>query len=385
MPEHRSVLPSPVSFLDQVAEQERLQGRRIIRFDIAEPQFKPPREAILATLGAIKEGEFRYSSSWGLTDLRDAVIQHLWDTREVDYSEGEVLITTGGKFANYAFFASQFDRGDKIVLLKPYWASFRAVPDLLGLKLIEIWAKEPYHLNSDRLIEAMAERPKGMVVNSPHNPTGGILDQEDLRLLRDLALDYDLRVLSDEIDWVYTYDGRKHISPASMEGLKDRTVITDGFSKAFAMTGWRVGFAAGPREIISRMHHLQEHSIGSPSTFAQYGCAAALKARERYAPWIRRACERNRSEVIDAMNEIKGLSCPTPEGGFYAYPHLVSGRHADADLFARKLLATAGVSVIPGKFFGDERPTFRLCYALPKKDLLLGLGRMKELCRSSVF
>ena len=210
--------PSPVSFLDKIAKLEKVHGREIIRFDLAEPQFMPPKAAIQATISAIKQGKYRYSSSWGVPELREEVTAYLWETRGLRYEDSEVLITTGGKFANYAFFSSLFRKGDKVVLLKPYWTSFGAVPHMLDLKTIEVWSDEPYHLNSDRLIEAMAERPKAIVINTPHNPTGGMLDETDISMLRDLAVDYRLMVLSDEIDWAYSYDGRRHISPASMDG-----------------------------------------------------------------------------------------------------------------------------------------------------------------------
>jgi len=371
-------LPSPISFLDKIAHLEKLQGREIIRLDLAEPQFMPPIEAIRVTIRAIKQGKYRYSSSWGLSDLRNEVTTYLWETRGLRYGEGEVLITTGGKFANYAFFSSLFQKGDRIVLLKPYWTSFGAVPQMLDLGTIEVWSDEPYHLNQDRLIEAMAKKPKAIVVNTPNNPTGGMLNEADIKMLRDLAVDHRLIVLSDEIDWAYSYDGRKHISPASVDGLKERTVVTDGFSKVFAMTGWRVGFAAGPKEIVSKMHHLQEHSVSSPTTFAQHGCLQALKSRHKYIPRLIKYCDSNRRNVVKALKKIEGLDCPLPEGGFYVYPRVISKKISDSNSFVNDLLLSEGVSVIPGTFFGDERVTFRLTYALKDSMLREGLTRIEK-------
>lgn len=370
-------LPSPLSFLEKVSRLERSEKRKIIRFDLAEPRFAPPPAAIQATTRAIERGEFRYCSSWGLAELIDEVVTYLRDTRGVAYEEGEALITTGGKFANYAFFASLLRRGDKVVLLKPYWTSFASVPSILGIETIEVWSDAPYHLNNDLLVEAMAKRPKAIVINTPNNPTGGMLDQADMKILRDLAVDYHLLVLSDEIDWAYAYDGRKHISPASMDELRQRTVITDGFSKVYAMTGWRVGFAAGPKELVSKMHFLQEHSISSPSTFAQWGCLEALKKRKEYVPRIVKYCDRNRRKVVKELGALGSLECPLPEGGFYAYPQILS-KGLNVDGFAQELLEKEGVCVIPGTFFGDSRPTFRLCYALQFDLLGEGLARMRN-------
>jgi aspartate/methionine/tyrosine aminotransferase len=371
-------LPSPVSFLDKIAKIEKAKGQRIVRFDLAEPQFMPPKAAIRATISALKAGQYKYSSSWGLPELRNMIIAYLRDTRGLEYVADEVIITTGVKSANYAFFSSLFKKGDGIVLIKPFWTSFRAVPDLLELNVIEVWSDEPYHLNGDRLIEAMAKKPKALVINTPNNPTGGMLNKVDIKLLRDLVVDYDLKLLSDEIDWAYSYDGRKHVSPAFLDELKESTVITDGFSKVFAMTGWRVGFAAGPKELISEIHRRQEHSIGAPPTFAQYGCIAALKSRHEYIPRIRRLCDSNRHEVVKQLNRIEGLNCPLPEGGLYVYPRIKSSKNLSSISFTENLLSQVGVSVIPGNFFGDDRATFRLCYAMKKDDIVEGLDRIQN-------
>jgi aspartate aminotransferase len=374
----KNCLPSPLSFMDKVALLEKRQGRKIIRFDLAEPQFLPPPEAIDGTIFAIKQGKYRYSSSWGLSELISEVRKYLFDTRDLMYDDGEVFITTGGKFANYAFFSSLFKKRDGIVLLKPFWTSFGAVPEMLGLKRIDVWSDEPYHLNCDRLLTAMTQRPKAIVINTPHNPTGGMLNEADLKLLRDLAIDYDLLILSDEIDWAYAYDGRKHVSPASVSGIEERTVVTDGFSKVFSMTGWRVGFAAGPKELIAKMHHVQEHSISSPTTFAQYGCVEALKSRREYIPEVVKKCDANRHSVFNALRRIEALECSLPEGGFYVYPRILPRYPMDSSAFCEDLLEGVGVSVIPGSLFGDDRSTFRLCYAVEEDLLNEGLSRMEN-------
>lgn len=371
-------LPSPLSFMDKVVLLEKKQGRKIIRFDLAEPQFTPPSQAIAGTISAIKQGKYRYGPSRGLPGLIDEVRDYLSTTRGLKYGEREILITTGGKFANYSFFSSLFKKGDRVVLLKPFWTSFAAVPEMLGLKRIDVWSDPPYHLNSERLLAAMAKRPKAIVINTPNNPTGGMLTEADLKLLQDLAVDYDLVVLSDEIDWAYTYDGRRHISPAKLDGLRERTVVTDGFSKIFSMTGWRVGFAAGPKHMIDKMHHVQEHSISSPATFAQYGCIEALKSRNDYIPWVLEKCDSNRKIVIDALKRITSIDCPSPEGGFYVYPRVTKRSVRSASTFCDKLLEDGGVSVIPGTLFGDDRPNFRLCYAMDENLLNDGLTRMQE-------
>lgn len=371
-----SIPPSPVSLLEMVEKIEREKSTRVVRFDVAEPMFAPPWNAVKGTMDALLKGKHRYSSSWGIHELRVAIADYLAQTRGLKYSEDEILVTTGAKFANFAFFLGLFKPGDSVILVKPYWTSFKAVPMMLGLNILETWANDPYHLKEEELKELMKKRPRGIVVNSPNNPTGGLLDERDLKLLRDLAEDFDLYVLSDEIDWAYVYDERRFMSPASMNGLRERTVVTDGFSKIFGMTGWRVGFAAGPKEILKNLHTVQEHTVSAPTTFAQYGCLSALEVYKDHISMVIKACIDKRRFVVDGLKKAKDLECPIPEGGFYVYPHIKSQRFSKSEIFARTLLEEAGVAVIPGEYFGDNRGRFRLCYAVPDEDLREGIRRI---------
>lgn len=370
------LMPSPLSFLDREAGGDK----KIIRFDVAEPMFAPPAAAVQATKDALSSGFFRYSSSWGIPELREAISEFLISTRKVAFSAGEVLVTTGGKFANFAFFASLLRQGDAVVLIRPFWTSFKSVPSMLGVRTLEVWSNPPYRLDEEALKSAIAHGPRAIVLNSPNNPTGGILGRDDLKLVRDLAEDHDLLVLSDEIDWAYAYK-REFVSPASIDGLRERTVLTDGFSKVFCMTGWRVGFAAGPRELISRLHQVQEHAVSAPSTFAQYGC---LRALEGYRDYIRGNLDRCRSNlrmVLEALNALDGIRCPEPEGGFYVYPE-ISPLLCPSKDFAEGLLSSEGVAVVPGEYFGDTRGRFRLCYAVDPSVLSEGLERIARFVES---
>lgn len=347
----------------------------MIRFDVAEPDFPPPKEAVEATKEALSGGLFRYSSSWGILELREGLAKFLESTRRVEYSAEEILVTTGGKFANYAFFASLLRPGDSVILIKPFWSSFKAVPEMLGIRTVEVWSKPPYHLDEESLKMALssAPRPRAIVLNSPHNPTGGLLDSGDLRLIRDLCEDFDLLVLSDEIDWAYVYPPNRFISPASLEGLRARTVISDGFSKVFCMTGWRVGYAAGPRELICRLHAVQEHAISAPSTFAQYGCLGALSGYKDYVERNLAACRRNLDLLLKTLDQEKFVLDSEPEGGFYVYPKL--NLDMTSYEFAEALL-NEGVAVIPGEYFGDPRGYLRICYAVSPSVLREGLTKI---------
>jgi aspartate aminotransferase len=372
------ISPSPTSLSDEISKIEKKAGTRIIRFDLAEPASPPPDAAIKMTIEAIQLGKYKYSSSWGIPELRKAVSEYLAVTRGLAYSSEEVLITSGTKFANYSFFAGLLKQKDAVLLLKPYWMSFKAVPQILGLNVLEVQAKEPYHLDEEALKVAMRKRPRAIVVNSPNNPTGGLFDESDLRLLRDLTTDFDMLVISDEIDWAYVYDGRRFTSPATLESMHDRTIITDGFSKLFGMTGWRVGFAAGPKELLAKMHIIQAHALGAPATFAQYGCLAALEGFEEHLRNVVMQSDLQRRRTVKALNTVAAIECPLPEGGFYVYPFIKSKRFSTATSFATQLLREAGVAVIPGEHFGDNKGRFRLCYAVSDSDLSIGLERISR-------
>jgi len=384
-PTFSDIPPSPVSISDEVAKVERVKGIKVVRFDVAEPIFPPPEEAVRGTMEALAKGLYKYSSSWGVLELRRAIYNYL-KIRGVSLDDEEdakeVLVTVGGKFADFAFFSGLFRCGDSVVLVKPYWVSFKAAPLILNLKAIECWSNEPYHLDHESLKSAMDKRPKAIVVNSPSNPTGGVLNQDDLHLLRDLVVDNDLYVLSDEIDWAYIYDGNKFVSPFSIEELRGRTVISDGFSKVFGMTGWRVGFAAGPVSLLEKMHKVQEHAVSSPTTFAQYGCISALSDCEVYIKNLVGRCDANRKKIVDCLNSIPGLICPMPEGGFYVYPEFKDNFSKDAATLSKRLLCDAGVSVVPGEYFGDSRRRFRICYALEESTIDEGLRRLKTFFES---
>ncbi|MDI9609069.1 MAG: aminotransferase class I/II-fold pyridoxal phosphate-dependent enzyme [Candidatus Verstraetearchaeota archaeon] len=373
MPQERfdKICPSPVSFL----ENRGCTPSGVIRFDVAEPDFPPPQAAVEATKQALSSGMFRYTSSWGIPELREALAAFLKSTRQIEYSMDEILVTTGGKFANYAFFASILRPGDSVILIKPFWTSFKAVPEMLGIKAVEVWAVPPYHLDEEVLKSAMNAKPRAIVLNSPNNPTGGVLSESDLRLVRDLAEDHDLLILSDEIDWAYVYGERRFVSPASMDGLRERVVVTDGFSKVFCMTGWRVGFAAGPKTLMDRLHTVQEHAVSSPSTFAQYGCLRALDGYQEYIDRNLAACRRNLDSVLSTLSSTDSIICSEPEGGFYVYPK-IDPALCSSQNFCEQLLKREATAVIPGEYFGDNRNHFRLCYAVNPEVLKEGLGRI---------
>ncbi|MFX0096815.1 MAG: pyridoxal phosphate-dependent aminotransferase [Candidatus Hodarchaeota archaeon] len=372
-----SIPISPVVIADSIAKVERLKGIRVVRFDVAEPYFDPPPSAIESTITALKEGYRRYAPTRGLLELREAIAEFLGNSRALKYGPDDIIVTPGAKYAIYSFFASVLSSGDEVVLLTPYWSSFKAVPLLFGCeKIKEVLTKEPYIVDEERLKEAITPRTKVLVINTPNNPTGGVLDEQSLQTISDLTEDYEIFILSDEVDWAYMYEGRKHTSQASIKGARDRTLVVDSFSKVFAMTGWRIGYAAGPRDLIDAMNIVQQHSVTGPTTFIQRACIDVLKEAEPYVRNLLIQSSAKRETIIKGLRKIDRLNFQIPEGAFYIYPNAKNfGMHTDE--LSRRMLFDAGVAVAPGTLFGaGGEYNFRICYALPERDLEEGINRL---------
>lgn len=379
MSRFKSLPASPISLSDLVRDVEARKGIKVVRFDIAEPLIPPPKEAVEGTLWAIKSGRTRYTPPRGLPELVDAIREYLKVSRGLDYSADEVIVTPGAKFAIFAALKSILSPGDEVVLISPYWVSFKSLALMLGARVVEVRMKKPFGLDEEFLKGAINARTKVIVVNTPHNPTGWVFTTEELKLIRDLAIDNDLYIISDEVDWAYVYEG-KHVSIASLPDMKDRVVVIDSFSKVFSMTGWRVGYAAGPKEVVDDMLVIQQHTVSAPTTFAQWGCLKVLEkvVKDRtYIDSLLRLCRRNRDYIVKELSGIEGIECPKPPGAFYLFPS-AEGLGVSSDVLVKELMEY-GVAVTPGYLFGSEfKYYFRICYAMPEEDVIEGIKRLKN-------
>ena len=294
-------------------------------------------------------------------------------------SEDEVIITPGAKFAVYAALKSVLNPGDEVVLLSPYWVSFKSIPLMLSARVVEVRMKKPFGLDEEFLKGAINARTKVIVINTPHNPTGWVFTREELKVIRDLAVDRDLFVISDEVDWAYIYEG-EHVSIASLPDMKERTIVIDSFSKVYSMTGWRVGFAAGPKGVIDDMLIIQQHTVSAPTTFAQWGCVKVLEMilKDRtYINSLIELCRSNRDYIVRELGSIEGIECPKPPGAFYIFPS-AEGLGIHSDILMKELLDYS-VAIAPGYLFGTEfKYHFRICYAMPKEEVVEGIERMKK-------
>jgi len=364
---------SPVYLVEYVRRAEK-KGIKVTRFDVAEPLFNPPEEAIEDTIKAVKEGAYRYSPPRGIPELVDAVAEFLGRTRGLEYDREEIIVTPGAKFAIYAAFTALLRPGDEAVMIAPCWVTFRALPTIMGAKAVEVPMKRPFGLDEEALKEAVTDKCRLIVLNNPHNPTGWVFREEELKLVADLAEDHDLTVVSDEVDWPYVYEGRC-TSIASLPGMKERTLVVDSLSKAYAMTGWRVGFAAGPKRLIDDMLVIQQHSVSSPATFSQAGCVRVLERYEESVAEIVETCRWNRDHIVSELSRFDCVECPRPPGGFSLFPSL---RGVDLDgVRLMELMLEYGVAVAPGELFGEAyRGNFRLCYAMPREMVVEGVRKL---------
>lgn len=373
-----SFLPaSPVALTEGIRQAEKNLGVKVIRFDVAEPYFDPPKTAVEATVKAVRKGYTHYAPTKGLSELRIAVAEFFQETRNLSYAENEIIITPGAKFSIYAFLACIVEANAEVILLAPFWSSFKADVILFGGKPVEVSTVEPYHIDEEKLKNAVTQRTRAIIINTPNNPTGGVLSESELKVIADLAEDHNLFVLCDEVDWAYVYDGRRHVSLASIEKARDRTLVVDSFSKVFAMTGWRIGFAAGPEILIERLNTIQQHSVTGPATFIQKACVDVLKNVKPYVKKIVNETDRKRKFIMKKLDEIPGVKYSRPEGAFYIYPNARS-YGLESDDLAYKMLNEAGVAVTSGSLFSNGKYRFRMCYALPTEDLRVGTARMKR-------
>ncbi|MEM2109720.1 MAG: aminotransferase class I/II-fold pyridoxal phosphate-dependent enzyme, partial [Candidatus Odinarchaeota archaeon] len=356
---------SPVSISDMIRVVENRDKIKVTRFDVAEPYFNPPENAVKATCKAVKEGYNRYSPTKGIPELREGLSCFLKESRGVVYSPEEIIVTPGSKFASYCVFASLLKPGDEVILLTPFWSSFKAIPTLLGVRNIkEVLTDPPYRLNRKRFQEQVTDKTKLVVLNTPNNPTGGILDKSDLEFIVDLALEKNFYILSDEVDWAYTYDGNVHYSPAAIKSGFERTIIIDSFSKVFCMTGWRVGFAAGPRSVIDKMNIIQQHTVTAPVTFAQKACFEILADYKKYVKNLVSSALNKRNMIVDGLRKINRLKYHVPAGAFYLFPRDLEC--VNSETLSIELLNKAHVAVTPGAIFGKgSEYNFRICYAIP--------------------
>jgi len=386
------VKPSPTMAISARAAEMKSAGQDVIGLSAGEPDFDTPRHIRAAGIRAIEEGRTRYTPADGIPELKQAVCEKFRRDNGLDYRPAQVSIGSGGKQVLYNALMATLDPGDEVVIPAPYWVSY---PDMVLLAggtpvFVPAGLNTGFRLTAEALEAAITPKTRWVILNSPSNPTGAGYAWDEMKALTDVLLCHPhVWVLSDDIYEHLTYDGFEFCTPAQVEPqLHDRTLTCNGVSKAYAMTGWRIGFAAGPEVLIGGMRKIQSQSTSSPCTISQWAAVEALTGPQDFIPEHNRVFQRRRDLVLKVLRATRGIDCPTPQGAFYVYPSIegLIGRTspagtaiADDAAFATALLEEAGVAVVPGAAFGLS-PAFRVSYAASDAALARACARIADFC-----
>ena len=375
------IAPSVTLAITAKAKQMKADGIDVVGFGAGEPDFDTPDHIKDAAIKAIREGFTKYTPSGGIPELRKAVCEKFRRENNIDYKPNEVLISCGGKHTLYNLMEVLLDHGQEAILPAPYWVTYEEQIKMAGAKPVIIdTSKTGLKLTADSVEKALTPKTKLLILNSPSNPTGMIVDEKELRKIAELAVKHKFYVISDEVYEFLIYDGKKHLSIASLnEEIRKLTITVNAVSKTYSMTGWRIGYCGGPAEIIKAMDNLQSHSTSNPCSISQKAALAALTSPNDFLKEWKKAFDERRKYMVDRLNKIKCVKCIMPEGAFYAFPD-VSRTGLKSMEFTERLLDEAKVAVVPGKDFGADN-NVRLSYACSMENIKKGLDRIEEFCR----
>lgn len=386
------IKPSPTIAMTTRAAELRAPGRDIIGLSAGEPDFDTPAHIRDAAKAAIDAGHTRYTAVDGTPSLKRAICDKFARENGLDYTPSQITVGTGGKQILFNALMATLDDGDEVIIPAPYWVSYPDMVLLAGGRpvIVECGLDQGFRLTPEALEAAITPRTKWLILNSPSNPSGAGYDRAAMRALTDVLLRHpQVWILSDDIYEHLVFDGFEFVTPAQVEpGLKDRTLTMNGVSKAYAMTGWRIGYGAAPEPLIKAMAKLQSQSTSNPCSISQYAAEAALTGPQDYITESRAVFQRRRDLVVAGLNECPGIDCPTPQGAFYVYPSIAGliGKTSaggtvivDDQAFANALLNETGVAVVFGAAFGLS-PHFRISYATSDEQLTKAVARIQAFC-----
>ncbi|WP_319413254.1 pyridoxal phosphate-dependent aminotransferase [uncultured Cohaesibacter sp.] len=387
------VKPSATIAVTNKARELKAAGRDVIGLGAGEPDFDTPDNIKAAAIKAINEGKTKYTAVDGLPELKEAICAKFKRENGLDYKPNQVTVGTGGKQVLYNALVCTLNPGDEVLIPTPYWVSYPDMVLLAGGEPVVVEAdQETFKLTPEALDAAITPKTKWLIFNSPSNPSGAAYSEAELKALTDVLVKHPhVWVMSDDMYEHLVYDDFKFTTPAQIEPkLYDRTLTVNGVSKAYAMTGWRIGYAAGPVELIKAMAKLQSQSTSNPCSIAQYASVEALNGTQDFIAERAAVFKQRRDLVVKALNECEGLTCPMPEGAFYVYPSCAgtigktapSGKVIETDEdFVTELLEAEGVAVVQGSAFGLG-PNFRISYATSTEALTEACARIKKFCAS---
>ncbi|TRU53344.1 MAG: pyridoxal phosphate-dependent aminotransferase [Microcystis aeruginosa Ma_QC_Ca_00000000_S207] len=373
------VTPSLTLAIDSLAKEMKKNGEDVCSFSAGEPDFDTPTHIKAAAKKALDEGKTRYGPAAGEAGLRKAIAEKLLQDNQLAYNADNVIVTNGGKQSLYNLIMALIEAGDEVIIPAPYWLSYPEMVTLAGgtSVIVNTSLENQYKITPEQLEAAITPKTKLFVLNSPSNPTGIVYTPEEIAALAKIVVEKDILVVSDEIYEKILYDGAIHRSIASFgPEIFQRSIISNGFAKAFSMTGWRVGYIAGPVEIVKAMTKIQSHSTSNVCTFAQYGAIAALASSQDCIEEMVKAFSERRQYILERVRAIPGLDCPTPNGAFYVFIDISQTGLKSGD-FCQKLLESQKVAAIPGIAFGAD-DCIRLSYATDLKTIEKGFDRLAQ-------
>ena len=365
------------------AKAMKKEGIDVCSFSAGEPDFDTPEHIKAAAKQALDEGKTKYGPAPGEPRLREAIAQKLRQDNHLHYEPENVIVTNGGKHSLFNMIMALVESGDEVIIPAPYWLSYPEMVKLADGKpvIVNTEADRDYKLTPEQLQSSITPQTKLFVLNSPSNPTGAVYTPDEIRALAEVVVDNDLWVVSDEIYEKILYDGAQHLSIGAV-GSKvfERTIVSSGFAKSFSMTGWRIGYIAGPLELIQAMTKIQGHSTSNVCTFAQYGAIAALESSQDCVVQMVEAFAQRRRLMLEGVQTISGLSCPTPEGAFYLFVDISKTGMSSLE-FCNALLDSQQVAAIPGVAFGADQ-CIRLSYATDNISIEKGMKRLDQFVSS---
>jgi len=374
----RQLRPSPTLAVSDRARALRQQGIDVIDLGGGDPDFPTPTHICQAAADAMFRGETHYVASAGIPELRRAIARKLQAENRIPVTPDEIIVTPGGKAALFVSILALVGPGDDVLMFDPSWVSYEPMVLMAGARCLHVplLPEENYRITREAIEAVLTPQTRLMIVNSPNNPTGRVLTREEAEAIVAVAQEHDIVVISDEIYEKLIYDGREHLSLAAFPGMAERTLTVNGFSKAYAMTGWRLGYVAGPAPLIRQIMKVHSHSATCATSFAQWGGVAALEGPQDVIDAMVAAWDRRRRFVTERLNAIPGFRCPLPEGAFYAFPD-VSGTGLSGQDVAQKLIEEAYVGVTPGDAFGASGSgCIRLSFATADELLEWALDRI---------
>lgn len=383
------VKPSATLAINAKAKALRSQGVKVISFGVGEPDFDTPHHVSQMAVQAVFRGQTRYTPVQGIAELKDAVIRTIHADYGLRYDPEEVLVSCGGKHCLYNLFQAVLDPGDEVIIPSPYWVSYPDMVRLAGAEPVFVTCEESrgFKMNPEDLRRAMTPRTRMLILNSPSNPTGAHYLSHELRELADVLLDHDhVLIVSDDIYYRILFGGLTWANLPMVEPrLKQRTFIVNGVSKTYAMTGWRIGYLLGDREVIKAAGKIQSQSTSNPSSVAQWAAVAALAGDQETCRRMVQVFEDRKAYVMDRLAKIPGVTCPMPDGAFYVFPNVsayygksAGGRTVEGSLaMADYLMEEVHLAVVPGEAFGEDR-CIRLSFALSMEELREGFDRLER-------